>query len=232
MKKKSNKAQTLWQKAKLKFDEDRIDEMRSNLKLPSHAVGVSILKQWPTGSSSEIVAQLNLLIEFVREVAAMSNYVAIGFSGAIEEYILTGDVKDNTLKKSDTTGCALNFVGSDEATSELPMGFYLSLGAHSSPTDAKNFLLKRAKFIKEGRKLMYGGESIRPKTANFIRNETILWLWSMELSDLQNYATETFKVEYSHLSRRDDLISNIFNKLGVKINAATVRKTASREQNK
>lgn len=226
---KNSKAKTLWQKAKLSFDEDRIDEMRAVLSLPPDGISTTVTKEWPLGNIGEKLALLNSLAGFVDEVAAMSNYVAAGFSVAIEEYILSGDVKESTLKKCDTTGCMLKFVGSDEATTEMPIGFYLSLGSYSTPTDAKAYLLKRAKFIKDGRKLVYGNESVRPKMTNYYLNETILWLWSMEINELRRYAVHTFKLEYGHLSRKDALISNILEKLGVKVSSDSVRKAASRK---
>jgi hypothetical protein len=227
---KNKKALTLWHSALRSFDAERIDEMRAKLEIPEGGfLNIKNYKDWPGFTN---IDSLNKLHKYRNEIASMSHSIPVGFSKAIEEYIINGEVTEQTLEECNSTGCQLKFVGSDEATDDFPLGIYVQLGPHSSSADASKFIKSNYSFIENIRGLMFPNRGSRPKAEDYYKNTTIFWLGTMPHEELNHFASQVIKIENPSISSRDNLISKIMGKLGTNVSDDNVRRIISRERGK
>ena len=227
---KNKRALTLWHSALRSFDAERIDEMRAELEIPEG--GFFNIKKYTDWPGFKNIDSLNKLYTYRDEIASMSDSIPVGFSGAIEEYIVNGEVAEKTLEECDSTGCQLRLVGSDEATDDFPLGIYVQLGPHSSSADASKFIKSNYSFIENIRGLMFPNRGSRPKAEDYYKNTIIFWLGTMPHEELNHFASQVIKIENPSISSRDNLISKIMGKLGTNVSDDNVRRIISRERGK
>ena len=231
---KNMKAHTIWNKALKLVNEDRIHEMRMDLKIPQGGfLNEKVSESWLKHNKDIALSLLNKLHEHIDEVSRMSDFISTGFSPAIEEYIIRGDVSEQTFEKCNSTGCHLKFVAMDEATSDLPMGIYIHLGPYSSPTDIKAYVTGKITFINTIRGAMYPNRGSRPKSEDYLKNDTVFQLGTMPLVEMREMAIGMFpKDETVKTVSRDILGSRMMKRFIYDISPESFRSILHREQKK
>jgi hypothetical protein len=108
--------------------------------------------------------------EFAGEVLKEMG-IPIGYSGlhaVLHEYFLYGKVSDEAIEQSDTTGCTLEKLHSDDPPEKrlgLEPGVYIRLGADTDITALQEFVQRRADTIRiyqDGKR-----KHLRPLTSSF-----------------------------------------------------------------
>lgn len=231
---KNKKATTIWNTALKYLDETRICQMRNDLKVSPEGFQHKIsFEKWLKSDTKMALLLANRLHEYRDEVARMSHYINSGFDDVIEEYILQGSVEDKTIEKSDVSGCRLKYVGLDEATEDFPMGVYVLLGPHSTPTEVKSYLLKKNKFIETVRFLMYPKRGSRPKDEDFSKNDTVYWLGTMPMDEIREMASSMFPGDNSvNTLSRDILGSRMMKRFVWDVSSDNFRRILARERKK
>ncbi len=231
---KNKKATTVWNTALKYLDENRISEMREVLNVPTGGFKYELsFEQWLVFCGIRSLECANKLHEYRDEIAKSTSYLSSGFNEAIEEYLIQGVVSSETLDKCDPCGCQLKYIGSDEATEYLPMGVYVLLGPHSTPTEVRSYLQKKKKFVESVRALMYPKRGSRPKNEDFNKNDTVYWLGTMPLDEIREMASSMFPGDNSvNTLPRDILGSRMMKRFVWNVSEDNFRRILARERKK